>query len=212
MWNALSQGGAGRSLMAVIVMAIIVVFILEFRSTARMEHGSIRRECAAKIARECVTPKDFFAEYGLVVPRAMPQKQQKAYGLRRAVLDGVVERELLYAEAQRLGLGVDEEAVKAEMRLGIAHASLPAATSLRLGAMLGLVAGDEHGISRDLVRELPVINAKTQEVDDDLFGRVVRSMTNRSPKEFLKMQIRELLATRMRDLVRSHLMLHPANL
>src|SRR5262249_34011422 len=32
---------------------------------------------------------------------------------------------------------------------------------------------------------------------------VVRSMTNRSPKEFLKMQSRELLAARMRDLVRA---------
>ena len=94
--------------MAVIVTAIIVVFILEFRSTARMEHGSIRRECAAKVGGECVTPKDFYAEYGLVVPRGIPQKQVKAYGLRRAVLDGLVERELLVAEAQRLGLDVDD--------------------------------------------------------------------------------------------------------
>jgi peptidyl-prolyl cis-trans isomerase D len=69
--------------------------------------------------------------------------------------------------------------------------------------MLDLVTADEHGIVRDLVRELPVIDAKTQEVDDDLYGRVVRSMTNRSPKEFLKMQRRELLAARMRDLIRS---------
>src|SRR5215471_18147472 len=98
MLNALRQGGTGQLLMGTIVMAIIVVFILEFRSTARMEHGSIRRECAAKVGRECVTPKDFYAAYGLVVPRGMPMKQVKAYGLRRAVLDGVIERELLVAE------------------------------------------------------------------------------------------------------------------
>jgi peptidyl-prolyl cis-trans isomerase D len=34
-------------------------------------------------------------------------------------------------------------------------------------------------------------------------------MTNRSPKEFLKMQQRELLAARMRDLVRSHVRVSP---
>jgi peptidyl-prolyl cis-trans isomerase D len=205
MLNALRQGGTGQALMASIVMAIIVVFILEFRSTSRMQTGSIRRECAATVARDCVTRKDYFAEYGLVVPRGMAQKQVKQYQLRRQVLEGVVERELLVQEAQRLGLGVDEEAVKAELRLGRAHASLPAASSLRLGVMLDLVSGDEHGIGRDLVRELPVLNAKTQEVDDELFGRVVRSMTNRSPKEFMKMQARELLAARMRDLVRSRI-------
>ncbi len=205
MLNALRQGGTGQALMATVVMAIIVVFILEFRSTSRMQTGSIRRECAATVARECITRKDFYAEYGLVVPRGMPQKQVKAYQLRRQVLDGIVERELLVQEAQRLGLGVDEEAVKEELRLGHAHASLPAASSLRLGVMLDLVSGDEHGIARDMVRELPVINAKTQEVDDELFGRVVRSMTNRSPKEFMKMQARELLAARMRELVKSRI-------
>jgi peptidyl-prolyl cis-trans isomerase D len=205
MLNALRQGGTGQALMATVVMGIIVVFILEFRSTSRMQTGSIRRECAASIGRECVTRKDFVAAYGLIVPRGMPAKQVKAYQLRRQVLEGLVERELLVQEAQRLGLGVDEEAVKEELRLGRARASLPASSSLRLGLMLDLVSGDEHGIARDMVRELPVINSKTQEVDDELFGRVVRSMTNRSPKEFMKMQSRELLAARMRELVKSRI-------
>ncbi len=189
--------------MGMIVTAIIVVFILEFRSTSRMQTGSIRRECAATVGRECLSRKDFYAEYGLVVPRQVSAKQAKTYQLRRQVLDGLVERELLVQEAQRRGRGVDGEAVKSELRLGRAHASLPAASALRLGLMLDLVSADEHGISRDMVRELPVLNAKTQEIDDELFGRVVRSMTNRSPKEFMKMQGRELLAARMRDLVRS---------
>jgi peptidyl-prolyl cis-trans isomerase D len=205
MLNALRQGGTGQALMATLVMAIIVVFILEFRSTSRMQTGAITRECAAQVGRDCLSRKDFFAEFGLVVPRGMPQKQVKAYQLRKQVLEGLVERELLVQEAQRLGLGVDEEAVKAELRLGRAHASLPAASSLRLGIMLDLVSGDEHGIGRDMVRQLNVMDAKTQEVDDELFGRVVRATTNRSPKEFMKMQARELLAARMRDLVRSRI-------
>jgi peptidyl-prolyl cis-trans isomerase D len=203
MLRLLRQGGTGQALMALIVFSIIVVFLLEFRSTSRMQTGSIRRECAARVDGECVTPKDFYAEMGLVVPRGVAPKQVKALGLRRHVLDGVVERELLVTEAQRLGVSIDEEAAKQELRLARAHASLPAAQALRLGYMLDLVAADENGISRDLVRELPILDAKTQEVDDDLYARVVRSMTNRSPKEFLKMQQRELLAARMRDLVRA---------
>jgi len=189
--------------MGLIVIAIILVFLLEFRTTSRMQTGSLKRECAAEVSGQCVTPKDFFAEFGLVVPRDVPAKQVKAYSLRRRVADGLIERELLVAEAERLGLSVDEESTKKELRQGRAHVSLPAKDELMFGHMLRLVAADEHGIIRDLVRELPVIDAKTQEVDDDLYARVVRSMTNRSPKEFLKMQRRELLAARMRDLIRS---------
>jgi peptidyl-prolyl cis-trans isomerase D len=203
MLKMLRQGGTGQAIMGLIVFTIILVFLLEFRSTSRMQTGSLRRECAARVSGECVTPKDFYAELGLVVPRGVAPKQVKALGLRKQVMDGVVERELLVAEAQRLGISVDEEAAKSELRQGRAHASLPAGQALRLGYMLDLVAADESGVERDLVRELPILDAKTQEVDDDLYGRVVRSMTNRSPKEFLKMQQRELLASRMRDLVRA---------
>lgn len=203
MLSALKHGGTRQFLVGLVVFAIIIVFILEFRSASRMQTGSIKRECAAVISGECVTPKDYYAEFGLIVPRGMSPKQVKTYGLRRQVLDGIIERELLVAEAHRLGLSVDEESVKKELRLGRAHASLPAATALRSGYMLDLVSADETGIQRDLVRELPIVDAKTGEVDDDLYGRVVRSMTNRSPREFLKMQLREVLAARLRDLVRS---------
>jgi peptidyl-prolyl cis-trans isomerase D len=196
------EGATGQTLMAVIVFSIIVVFILEFRSTSRMQTGSIVRECAARVDGECITPKDFNAEFGLIVPRGVSLKQIKSLGLRRQVLDGIIERELLVADATRLGLGLDEEGAKAELRLGRAHASLPAASALRVGHMLDLVVADENGLVRDMVRELPILDAKTQEVDDDLYSRVVRSMTNRSPKEFLKMQQRELLAARMRDVIR----------
>src|SRR5690242_5260523 len=203
MLRALRSGDTGRALMGVVVFAIITVFIVEFRATSRMQTGSIRRQCAAQVAGQCITPKDYFAEFGLIVPRSVPAKQVKTYGLRRRVADGLIERELLVAEGERLGLSVDEESAKRELRLGRAHVSLPATDELRFGHMLDLVAADENGIVRDLVRDLPVIDSKTQEVDDELYGRVVRSMTNRSPKEFLKMQRRELLAARMRDLVRS---------
>jgi peptidyl-prolyl cis-trans isomerase D len=189
--------------MGAIVVAIILVFLLEFRTASRMQTGSIKRECAALVGSQCITPKDFFAEFGLVVPRDWPAKRVKEISLRRRVAEGLVERELLVAEAERLGLAVDEESAKKELRLGRAHVSLPAKDALTLGPPLRLVTGDKHGLVTDLVRELPVIDAKTQEVDDELYSRVVRNTTNRSPKEFLKMQRRELLAARMRDLIRS---------
>jgi peptidyl-prolyl cis-trans isomerase D len=197
------NGGFSRALMGVIVVAIIAVFILEFRSAGSLPSGSIRRECAIRIDGQCLTPKDYYAAYGLIVPRQVSQKQVKSLSLRRHVLDGLIERELLVGEAERLGLGVDEEAAKKELRLGRAHASLPAQHALRLGRMLDLSDFDEQGVVRDMVRELPILDAKTQEVDDDLYGRVVRATTNRSPKEFLKMQQREVLASRMRDIVRA---------
>src|SRR5262249_46645090 len=99
MLSALRSGGTGQALMAVVVFAVFSVFIVECRARSRMQTGSIRRQCAAQVAGQCVTPKDFFAAYGLVVPRGMPAKQVKTYSLRRRVADGLVERELLIAEA-----------------------------------------------------------------------------------------------------------------
>src|ERR1041385_2103143 len=102
MLRALRSGGTGQALMAIVVFAVITVFIVEFRATSRMQTGTIKRECAAQVAGQCVTPKDFFAEFGLVVPRGLPAKQVKTYALRRRVAEGLIERELLVAGAARL--------------------------------------------------------------------------------------------------------------
>ena len=58
-------------------------------------------------------------------------------------------------------------------------------------------------LGEDSVRLLPVTNPDTKAFDYKTYDRVVRQFSGRSPTEFKVMQRQELLAARMRDLVRA---------
>ena len=53
------------------------------------------------------------------------------------------------------------------------------------------------------MRLLQVKRTADEPYDYKLYERQIRLMANRGPKEFKEMQERELLAARMRDIVRS---------
>lgn len=188
------KGGGGQIIIGAVVFAVIVVFIMEFRP-GRQGGAGISRECAVKLLESCIDRKEYFAAYGLIVPRELPAKKIKQMGLRKTVMDGFVERELLLKEAERLGVSVSEEELDEELASGRARVSLPYHQMGWLGYSLG--------ISDDMVRLLPVKSTQTSEFDYKIYERVVRNTTNRSPKEFKEMQRREVVAQRVRDLVRS---------
>lgn len=188
------KGGGGQIIIGAVVFAVIVVFIMEFRP-GRQGGAGISRECAVKLLDSCIDRKEYFAAFGLIVPRELPQKKVKEMGLRKIVMDGFVERELLLKEAERLGVGVSEEELDEELSSGRARVSVPFHQLSWLGYSLG--------INEDMVRLLPVKSTQTSEFDYKIYERVVRNTTNRSPKEFKEMQRREVVAQRVRDLVRS---------
>lgn len=188
------KGGGGQIIVGAVVFAIIVVFVLEFRP-GREGGSGFSRECAVKVFDGCVDRKEYFAAYGLIVPREMPQKKIKSMGLKKAIMDGFVERELLLKEAERLGVSVSDAELDEELASGRARISLPYHQLGWLGYTLGI--GDE------MVRLLPVKSSQSGEFDYKIYERSVRNTTNRSPKEFKEMQRREVIAQRVRDLVRS---------
>jgi len=188
------KGGGGQVIIGAVVFAVIVVFIMEFRP-GRQGGAGISRDCAVKLLDSCIDRKEYFAAYGLIVPRELPQKKVKQMGLRKTVMEGFVERELLLKEAERLGVSVSEEELDEELSSGRARVSLPYYQMGWLGYTLG--------ISEEMVRLLPVKSTQTSEFDYKIYERVVRNTTNRSPKEFKEMQRREVVAQRVRDLVRS---------
>src|SRR5207247_7848635 len=125
------------------------------RPGAQGRTGSIKIDCAAEIRGRCIEPKDYTAELMLVAPgRIIEASQLKALGLRRAVLDGLVERTLLVNDAERLGITVSEDDLDNELVAGRAHVSLPAERARQLAYSLRL--------SEDLVRLLPVLNPDTK--------------------------------------------------
>ena len=205
MLSVFRKGGVAQILVAAIAVGIILVFVLEFRA-GRGASAALRQECALEAFGDCTDPKDFNASLSLVIPRGMEGKKVREYGLRKHVMEGLVERELLLQEAKRLGIAISDDEIDDELQNGRARVSLPAAET-RLPMQLQLCRPNESGsaceVPFEAMRLMPVKSTQTGAFDYKIYERVVRSATNRSPKEFREMQRRELIAARMRDLVRS---------
>ena len=201
------RGGAGQIIVGAIVFAIILVFVLEFRAGRGGQGASLTNECAIEVVGRCVSVKEFNAAQGLLAPPYVERKQLRELHLPQRTADGLVERELLLNEAERLGISVSEEVADKELSQGRARASIPAAAREQLSMNIGMCQPDSSGWGclpgSQGIRLLPVKSSKTGKFDYEIYSRVVRNRTNRSPREFKEMQQRELIAERMRDLVTS---------
>ena len=140
--------------------------------------ATLKTECVIELGGECLDAKDYYSAYGLIVPRGVSPKAARELALKRRTLDGLVERELLFAEAKRLGLGVSEEVLDQELLAGRAHVSLPAADIDRLSFSLGLCrmedrGGCEPGTALG-VRQLRVRRTAGEAFDLKLYEREIR--------------------------------------
>jgi len=207
MMNLFRSGGLGQWIVAGVASLVIVVFVVEFRAARGPANAKVGAECAVKMPGVCVTPKDFYASYGLIVPPGVSSKQIKALKLPEQVLEGLVERELLLKQADKHGVGVGSDDLDSQLMQGRAHVSLPAASAPTLGAQLGLcipTQGYACSPSAELVRLMSVRRASDGRFDTSKYEREVRLRTNRGPKQFRELQEREVIAERMRSLIRSN--------
>jgi peptidyl-prolyl cis-trans isomerase D len=196
MLSAFRQKGLSSAVYGVLIVATVVVFVIQFRPGASGQTGSIRLQCVVEVRALCVDPKEFYASLGLIAPgRMIEGAQARALAVRRSTAEGIAERILLVQDAERLGLTLAEKDVDDELVVGRMHVSLPSDRAAALAGSLGM--------GRDMVRVLPVTDPDTKRFDYKIYERMVRQYTNRSPTEFKNWQKAELLAARMRDLVRS---------
>jgi len=114
-------------------------------------------------------------------------------GLMRVALDGLVERELLVNEANRLGITVNEEEVTDEIYNGFIHVSVPS-DNAGLSSSLNVMDGKVYAGFRD---------PKTKRFELKVYERSIKALVGRSPTEFREEQARELLAAKVRDIVRT---------
>lgn len=193
------RGSGQQGLMSVvygaIVVAIMAVFIIQFRPSATRRTAPLQLQCVVNVRDRCIDPKEFWASHSLVVPRGVEEHQLKRMGVRRQVIEGLLERTLLVQDADRLKLTVSDEDVNREIVNGRVHVSLP--------VMHASILAHNLGLTDDLVRYLPFHSPESKTFDYAVYRRVIRTQTNRSEKEFKEMQRQELIAARMRDLVRS---------
>lgn len=184
MLNTFRQGGVIQAVMGVVIMLIIVAFALEARGPKKT--GSFDTECAVQVGSNCVNPRDFTAAFQLSVRPELTAKEIKRLGLRKMVLDGLVERELLLEEAGRLGISISSEEVDEELSYGRFHYSLPA----------------ERDGQLPMMTYLPVRHPETAQFNFEIYQRMVRNYARMSTKDFKTYQTDELIASRMRDLAK----------
>ena len=95
----LGGGGTQKGFMSFvyggIVLAIAMVFIVQFRPGSGRETASLTRQCAVTIRDRCIEPKEFLASLGLAAPRGADDDRLRAMQIRRQVAEGLIERTLL---------------------------------------------------------------------------------------------------------------------
>jgi peptidyl-prolyl cis-trans isomerase D len=112
-------------------------------------------------------------------------------GLAKIAVDGLVERELLLDEAERIGLKVSDDEITDQIFDGWIRVSVPAAdpqAAYKLRVRDGMIyAGFK--------------DPKTKQFEVKAYERQLRMIVGRSPTEFREEQGREILAGKMRDLI-----------
>jgi peptidyl-prolyl cis-trans isomerase D len=177
------------TVLVVLVFLLIAVFVLQFGNQQAEGFSNGGTEVAASVRGHDVTAGDFRAIYSLVGFDDLPEERQRIEHARETVMNGIVDRILLAAEAEKLGLVVDSEAAMEDLvtkdtvvvTLGQgANPFLPQG-ELRLGLK------DENGV-----------------FDRERAQAFVRNRLRRSMGEFAEWQAQERMAQRMRDAIRAN--------
>ncbi len=186
------------------VFAIAIVFIVQFRPNAGQQVAT-GPACAIEVRGACIPTLHFWASLRMIAPRGAEQAMMKQLRLRKMTSEGLVERHLLNEDAKRLGITVSEEDLNAELTAGRMHVSAPVApmkladgTSVEPTKLMPYL-----GLGPDMVRLWPVKNKQTGKFDLKTYERDVRSISKMSPQEFRQYQKEEVVAARMRDIIRS---------
>jgi peptidyl-prolyl cis-trans isomerase D len=168
-----------RSLLILILFAfLIVTFIVSFGPQSRgttCEQATGDDQYAAHVGRQTISTADFRYGYVLSHGDRIPPKIARQERLKETVMDKLIERELLTAMADKLGFAVTEDEVI-----------------------------EQIGDSKILVLGYPTtIPMKDGVYSYEAFKAFVRGNLQQTPNWFIDQQKRELLAARVRNLVRS---------
>jgi peptidyl-prolyl cis-trans isomerase D len=185
----------------VVIVGTVAAFVLNFGPNAGRPSKGIREAlnetCAVKVAGSCVDPKIHRGTYRLLMPRdrdgATDANRARAMGLSKIVADGLIERELLAREAERIGLTVTEREVEDSIVNGYILVSTPSDNPM-LSYYVRTDGGKLYAGFRD---------PKTKRFSTKTYEKQVKMLTGVSTEEFRDWQGRELLAAKMRDLVRA---------
>jgi peptidyl-prolyl cis-trans isomerase D len=215
MLDIFRQRGLSNVIYGAIIVATIFAFVVTFRPNATSKTASLSETCVARIRGRCIDPKDFSAAYRIIMP-SKSQVLSRKLNLKRVALDGLIERELLDDEARRIGIAATDKEVTDQLFEGFIRVSIPAADPNLAGTILaemyqsyaraGLLSQEvaqQHFSDRDTAIPVDFRDQKTKTFDLKIYERKVRELSNRSTTEFREEQARELVASKVRDVVRN---------
>jgi peptidyl-prolyl cis-trans isomerase D len=174
-------------LITVLFLIIIAVFIINFGPQSRgssCEQAMSEDHYAAKVGGQTISNTTF--RYGFMMSGGdrFPPKMAKQEHLKEGVLDKLIERELLVGMAEKLGFVVTDDEVDDQIADGkivtLGGAAIP----------------------------VPMLQ-KDGKFNSESFKTFVRVQLQQTPNAFLEEQKKDLLATRVRDLVRSGVSVSP---
>lgn len=197
MLDLFRQKGLTSAVYGAVIVATVLVFVVGFNPSAGKKLGTISEACVARIHGTCIEPKAHKAAVRLAFPHGTPG--MKPVTASRFVLEGLIERELLITDAERLGLTVSEDEITDSIFNGNIYVSLPV-DNPQMQRQAGLEDG--HTTADRLVPN-GFKNKDTKIFDVKIYERTLKQLVNRSPSEFRDWQARELLAAKMRDLVKA---------
>lgn len=195
MLNLFRQGGFMKAFLGGIVLLIMAAFAFDYRQSS----SGFKKECVVTVDDACVEPKDLHLLSRLVGVPGMTNKALQKTGFTQHALNALVERELLLVEARRLGVGVSEDDIDAELALGRVHFSWPVDAPVPQALFQGMPFPKAG--AQETLTYIPVRNSKTNEFDFKLYKRQLQNIMRMSPKEFKRHQSDELTAWRVRQFI-----------
>lgn len=177
----------------ILVMSIGLIFTMGPGANAGPRTG-LSAECVAKVYGACVSPRSQTTSMRFT---RMAQQGESMGGMgdqvRKTVVDGLVERELLVREADRLGLSTSDNELKDFYARGLVHFSPPAE------AMASPYGGQ---LAPPPIAMQDFTNPKTKDFDPKLLQRFA-DRTMGSLDGFNEWQSREILAAKVREAVQA---------
>lgn len=187
MLNLFRQKGAMSFIYSLLLGAVMVVFVIQFRPGADSPTGGLTRKCVAKVRGTCIDEKDWRAQRYLL----RGQYDAPDTNWNKAAVDSLIERTLLEQEAKRLGVRVAEDDVMNELVRWRVHVTVPI-TMRPQARSLGI---DPSGV------RWTQFGTKEKPFDQAIFEKVVQSTSGQNTTEFVDSQIQEVTAARMIALV-----------
>jgi peptidyl-prolyl cis-trans isomerase D len=187
MLNLFRQRGVMSFIYTLLIGAVAVVFVIQFRPNADSPTAGLTKKCVAKVRGDCIDEREWKAQ------RYLLRGQYDAPGINwnKAAVDSLIERTLLEQEAKRLGIRVTEDDVMNELVRWRVHVMVPAAMRPQ-ARQLGV---DPSGI------RWTQFGSKEKPFDQQIFEKVVQSTTGQNTTEFVDSQQEELVAARLLLLV-----------